>query len=238
MNLLLEIKLKNKYDYITESLYKEDEEGELIPITDIEGSTAILLTDGTSWQFADDEWVQIEQDLDTKILNSLYPFISSVCESINNSFVKYELTQCFKDVVFSYKENTNKKVVVVSNLDKKPFAIGGDFIRIITPTNVYFTRVLANNETNMEIDNVGVNIRITGEEEIMALQFISFPQSFINTVLEMLSYDMFLREAKELRQERLGNYTYTNFESDVYYGDNAYPKKLVQSIKYWERIFV
>lgn len=110
MNLLARVKSKNRYNYITDSLYKEviDEETQEViyePITDVEGETALLTTDGTSWQFSDDEWVRIDQDLDVRILENIYLFISSVCQSIHNSFVEYCSTEEYINAIIEYKED-------------------------------------------------------------------------------------------------------------------------------------
>lgn len=241
MNLLAKVKSVNKYDYIVSSLYKEEEteEGTItVPISDVDGTTALLTTDGTSWQLSDGSWEQIEQDLDVRIKESIYPFILSVCESIHNHFIKWCMTKCYENALLSYKEENNKSIVKISNLEDGHVFQIEDFIIIHNKVNTYLTQVLDTETTNIEVENTGVNIRIYGEPECVCLKFVSFPQSFLSTALEMLGYDLFLREGKEKRQERLGNYTYTNFEPVNYYGDGSYPKELEETVKYWQRIFL
>ena len=63
-----------------------------------------------------------------------------------------------------------------------------------------------------------------------------FPPQFLDAVLDMLGYDLFKREGKEVRTERLGNYTYTNFEPAAYYGLGTYPQNLEEGIKYWQHV--
>ena len=96
-NFLLDIKLSglellnNTDTLIVDSLYTEKQEDETtvqIPITDIEGTNAILTTDGTSWIYTDGDWEQTDTVVDYKINNSLYPFIMSVNNSIENKFLK------------------------------------------------------------------------------------------------------------------------------------------------------
>lgn len=239
MNLLSRVKSVNKYDYIVNSLYREEEteEGTItVPITDIDGETALLLTDGTSWQLNENEWLQIEQDLDVRIMESVYPFIMSVCESIHNRFIKCCMTRCYKEALMSYKEESNKTVVNISNLEDGHVFQAEDFIIIHTKVNDYLTQVVDTETSNIDVNNEGVGIRVYGEPEHIHLGFVSFPQSFLSTALDMLGYDFFVRDDKEKRQERLGNYTYTNFEPVNYYGEGSYPKQLEEAIKYWQRI--
>lgn len=69
------------------------------------------------------------------------------------------------------------------------------------------------------------------------VHLVMFPPQFLNAVLDMLGYDLFKREGKEVRTERLGNYTYTNFEPAAYYGLGTYPQDLEDCIKYWQHVY-
>lgn len=241
MNLLTRVKSKNRYNYITDNLYKEvvDEETQEIiyePITDIESETALLTTDGTSWQFSDDEWVRIEQDLDVRILENIYLFISSICQSIHNSFVDYCSAEEYLNITVEYKEN-DKNILVLNNIENSNF-IEDDFVVIVDEVTNRLTKVLKYKNNTLELDNRGVDFRVTGNTKNIALAPVKFSPSFLMAVLDMFGYDLFERDAKEKRQERLGNYTYTNFEPTVYNGEGAYPKQLENAIKYWQRVYV
>lgn len=244
MNPLVKIKLANQYDLTVNSLYKqiEDEEGQLIdvPITDVEGTTALLITDGTSWEFTDDEWQQIDQSIDFTINNSLLPFLMSLCNSIHNGFtghccIKEHDTTILEYVVNEGVVDTTKIKILTEN--KSIFKVD-DFIRIKTCTNEYLTRVLTVTDDYIIVDNSGLNIRVTGEEEWVCRVLVSFPADFLDSAYAMLAYDLFARDSKEKRQERLGNYTYTNFEPIQYYGEGSYPKYLEDAIKYWQRVYI
>lgn len=243
MNFLTKIKSANEYNYIVDSLYKEvidEETGEtsLEPITDIDGDTALLITDGSSWQLTDGVWEQIEQNLDYQINQSLYPFILSVCESIHNCFIKKCMSRFYENAILAYTDIQKKDKVEITNLNEEPIVQDEDFVIIGNCVSNYLTQVTAITNDSIEVKNDGVNIRVTGKEENIKVCFVSFPMSFLMTVLDMLSYDFFHREAKELRQERLGNYTYTNFEPIQYYGEGSYPKYLEDSLKYWQKVFL
>lgn len=241
MNALAKIKLlSNKYDLVVESLYNEitnEESGETTqePITNIEGTTALLTTDGTSWEFVDEQWQQIDENIDKTILYSLFPFIMSVCNAIHNPFVKCHNSHVYKDVTLAYDEETKEKIDII-NITDDIYIQAGDYIIVKTCTNEYLTQVLEVGDETVKIDNRGLNIRVSGKAENVGLLFVDFPPQFLDNVFAMLAFDLFLRDDKEKRQERLGNYTYTNFEPHNYYGLGSYPTQLEDAVKYFQHI--
>lgn len=232
MNILTRVKLSNKYDLVVNSLYN-DIDGEQKPITDIEGTRALLTTNGTSWELVNGAWLQIESDVDAVIKENAYTFIMSVCDSIHNNFTK--TGKYFTDVLLSKVDDT----VIISDLSSRPDLRVDDFVVLACDTNAYLSKVVAITDNALTIDNTGLDIRITGDKENICLLLVTFPPQFLSITLDMLGYDMFTRDSKEKRQERLGNYTYTNFEPNIYYGDiDAYPKKFMDKIKYWQNVFI
>lgn len=232
MNILTRVKLSNKYDLVVNSLYN-DIDGEQKPITDIEGTRALLTTNGTSWELVNGAWLQIESDVDAVIKENAYTFIMSVCDSIHNNFTK--TGKYFTDVLLSKVDDT----VIISDLSSRPDLRVDDFVVLACDTNAYLSKVVAITDDTLTIDNMGLDIRITGDKENICLLLVTFPPQFLGVALDMLGYDMFTRDSKEKRQERLGNYTYTNFEPNIYYGDiDAYPKKFMDKIKYWQNVFI
>ena len=141
MNALAKIKLlSNKYDLVVESLYNEvtdEESGETTqePITAIEGTTALLTTDGTSWEFVDEKWQQIDENIDKTILYSLFPFIMSVCNAIHNPFAKCLNSHIYKDVILVYGENT-KEEINITNINDDIDVQADDYIIVKTCTKV------------------------------------------------------------------------------------------------------
>lgn len=246
-NFLLDIKLSglellnNTNTLIVDSLYTEKQEDETtvqIPITDIEGTNAILTTDGTSWVYTDGGWEQTDTVVDYKINNSLYPFIMSVNNSIENKFLKLGETNFYSDLTFSINLENNE-FVDITGFTVQPDLTIGDFVFIRTNVSEYLTTVQNINETTMTVDGRGLNFRITGKPETCTGIFlVVFPDDYLDAVLDMLAYDFFVRDSKEKRQERLGNYTYTNFEPYQYYDGGSYPKYIQDTISYWQIIHV
>jgi len=270
MNFLAKVKLSNNYDLVLNNLAHESGTE---PITDVEGTTALLLDDGTSWEFLDGDWQQIDIATDRIITDSFYPFLTSICNSIESDFIKGQLCAIYQNVTASVDDNN---IVTLAGLSEAPKIQAGDYVIIadyvkkyttgdtvnwetcwsrqielaedlfgitlpdepIELLNAYLTTVLDTDTTSIDIDNNGVDMRITGDSSTIGIFFVSFPPDFINVAINMLGYDMFIRDSKEKRQERLGNYTYTNFEPIQYYGTGTYPANLENKVKYWQQIHV
>lgn len=244
--LFIKIKSQQTYDCgVVESLYTTEvdpdtgEEIEL-PITDVEGSTA-LLTDGTSWEFVDGEWQQIDKQLDFLIKNSLLPFIMEVCDSIHFHFIRKDKSFMLKNGLIG--RNTEKpEWLDITGENKNPTKLVlDDFVYIETQLQMLLTNLrtaMTTSDSNVEFSviDMGLNTRLTGDPEDIMVHLVMFPPQFLNAVADMLAYDLFEREGREVRTERLGNYTYTNFEPVAYYGEGAYPKRLEDAIKYWQMI--
>ena len=159
----------------------------------------------------------------------------SVCNAIHNPFVKCHNSHIYKDVILVYGENT-KEEINITNINDDIDVQADDYIIVKTCTNEYLTQVLEVSDDTIKIDNKGLNMRVSGKAETIGLLFVDFPPQFLDNVFAMLAYDLFLREDKEKRQERLGNYTYTNFEPHNYYGLGSYPTHLEDAVKYFQHI--
>ena len=248
-NFLIRVKLQNEYDLIVPSLYNivvdpETQEETQEPITDIEGTTALLLTDGTSWEFLEGEWKQIEQQIDFVIKNSLLPFIMQVCDSIHNHFIRKDRSFLIKDGMM-IPNTQDSQLLDISGKSKKYFKLFfDDFICIETELQMFLTNLRSvvtidehSDEIEFSVMNTGLNVRLTEEEENIMVHLVMFPPQFLHSVADMLGYDLFKRESKEVRTERLGNYTYTNFEPMAYYGLGTYPQEIEDAIKYWQHVY-
>lgn len=239
MNLLAKIKsMSDRYEIVASSLWTDEEK--IKPITDVEGKTVLLSTDGTSWQYVNGGingcWEQIDTDIDMKILNSIYPFIMSVNNSIYNDFVNCCFSKFYEDVTVT-KNAENEKYLDI-NIGQKSDLQEGDFVYVVSCSNKYLTMVKKVEDGTVTVDNSGLNMRFKGAGNYLGLLFASFPPDYFQAVIDMFVYDLFKREDKEKRQERLGNYTYTNFEPVAYYGDGSYPKEMQEAIQYWQYIHV
>ncbi len=240
MNYLARVKRSNNYDLMVNSLYEEiidEETGETQqqPISDVDGTTALLLTDGTSWEMLDGDWCRIDEAIDKLIQYSLYPFIMQVCDSIHTHFIRCDKSQKFKDALLS--RNNENETITIGNLDEEEiFVQANDFAYIETELQMLLTQILENSDNGLIYDDKGLYTRVTGQNECVMVHLVMFPPQFLAAVLDMLGYDLFKREGKEVRTERLGNYTYTNFEPAAYYGLGTYPQELEDCIKYWQHV--
>ena len=240
MNYIARVKRSKEYDFIVDSLYKSEEDPEtgiitLKSITDVEGSTALLSTDGTSWEFVNGDWQRIDEALDKLIEYNINPFIMQVCDSIHTHFIRCDKSQKIKEGMLT-KDQQDEHKIIISGLEEKPKVITGDFAYIETDLQFLLTRILATTENQITYDDKGIHTRITGETEPLIVHLVMFPPQFLNAALDMLGYDLFKREGKEVHTERLGNYTYTNFEPKAYYGLGTYPQDLEDIIKYWQHV--
>jgi len=229
--------LSGRYDLITDKLYSDEDEQ--VPITDVEGTTALLTTDGTSWEYVNGNWSQTDENLDTIIAYSIFPFIMSVDNSTYNDFINICFSKFYDKLVFS-KNVDNENFIDITGFTEKPLVQAGDIVRIARcHDKMYLSEVQAATEDSITIDNRGLNIRIVEDAEVTAgICLVEYPPDYIDAVLNMFIFDLFERDDKEKRQERLGNYTYTNFEPTLYYGDGSYPKYLEETISYWQHIYV
>ena len=234
MNFLTEVKKYNKYDIVCDDLYTEDEPK--VPITDIDGTTALLETDGTSWQLINGEWEQIEVEIDNIIKTNFMPFLMSACHSIHNHFINCKYALHLPNILFSKDEDG---IILETQDDALEFLINNDFIWLSTSTGEYLTYIVDKiSDSKVLIYDKGIDIRITGKEECVALCLASFPMGFVSDVAKLMQYDLFEREDKEVKVERLGNYSITNADIGNFYGDEAYPEQIIKRIKYWQRIGV
>ena len=233
MNFLARVKLSNNYDLILNNLQHATGDP---PITEVDGTTVLLLDDGTSWEYLDGEWGRIEEATDLLITVSLYPFLTSICHSIQNDFVKCQLSAVYEDVTLSKDDTQNE--LTIDGLLTSPKVQAGDFVIIRNYVGSSLTIVKSTTTTSITVDSTGIESRITGAPETVGVLFVSFPPDFLDSAINMMGYDLFKRENKEKRQERLGNYTYTNFEPVQYYGFGTYPSNIENRVKYWQTVHV
>lgn len=239
MNLLTALKLKSgNYNNVVSSLWKDEEK--TIPVIDVDGEVVLLSTDGTSWEYTngtDGCWVQVDIDIDVQILNSIYPFMMSVSNSIYNDFVNCCCSKFYKNVTVT--ENVDEKEFLDITLNEPPCVREGDFIMVVSCHNKYLTKVMKITGNILTVDNRGLDMRFEPTaDNYVGILLVSYPPDYLQVVLDMFAFDLFKREDKEKRQERLGNYTYTNFEPIAYYGSGSYPKEMQDAIQYWQYIHV
>ena len=197
---------------------------------------------GYSYDVVEGVATRIEQSKDYLINNSIYSTIESVCSYLNNMFFVKNLAASFPmywDCItlqdFPYDYNyiytsgslTFKDGVIspVSNIN------AGDLIFVCGQRNRFFSYVSTVEENSIVIDNQSM-VNIT---EPAAVFVTGLPQSVQNIISQMISYDVFDREAPtDLQSEHIGNYSYT--KADYLIGSMAYPAEIVSGLESFKRV--
>ena len=232
---LLSVKLNNKYDFIQAE----------VPA----GSGTWLCSEtngdyvkGYSYEVIEGVATRIEQSKDYLINNAIYPTIESVCSYLNNMFFVKNLAATFPmywDCItlqdFPYDYNyiytsgsltfNNGVISPVGNINT------GDLIYVYGQRNRFFSYVSTVEENSIVIDNQSM-VNITEPATI----FVSgLPQSVEKIITQMISYDVFNREAPtDLQSEHIGNYSYT--KADYLIGSMAYPSEIVSGLESFKKV--
>ena len=232
---LFSVKLNNDYDFIQAE----------VPA----GSGTWLCTKtngdyikGYSYDVVEGVATRIEQSKDYLINNSIYSTIENVCSYLNNMFFVKNLANTFPmywdnitledfhydyNCIFSSGSLTFKDGVIspVSNINT------GDLIYVYGQRNRFFSYVSTAEENSIVIDNQSM-VNITEPATI----FVSgLPQSVEKIITQMISYDVFNREApNDLQSEHIGNYSYT--KADYLIGSMAYPSEIVSGLESFKRV--
>lgn len=232
---LLSVKLNNKYDFIQAE----------VPI----GSGTWLCSEtngdyvkGYSYEVVEGVATRIEQSKDYIINNSIYSTIESVCSYLNNMFFVKNLAATFPmywDCItlqdFPYDYNyiytsgslTFKDGVIspVSNIN------AGDLIFVCGQRNRFFSYVSTTEENSVTVDNPAM----VNTTEPATIFVVGLPQSVEKIINQMISYDVFNREApNDLQSEHIGNYSYT--KADYLIGSMAYPSEIVSGLESFKRV--
>ena len=197
---------------------------------------------GYSYEVVEGVATRIEAKEDYLINNSIYSTIESVCSYLNNLFFVKNLATSFPmywDCItlqdFPYDYNyiytsgsltfDNGKISPVSNIN------AGDLIYVYGQRNRFFSYVSTVEENSIVIDNQSM-VNITEPATI----FVSgLPQSVEKIITQMISYDVFNREApNDLQSEHIGNYSYT--KADYMIGSVAYPAEIVSGLESFKRV--
>ena len=197
---------------------------------------------GYSYEVVEGVAARIEAKEDYLINNSIYSTIENVCNYLNNMFFVKNLAATFPmywDCItlqdFPYDYNyiytsgslTFKDGVIspVSNINT------GDLIFICGQRNRFFSYVSDVEKNSVTVDNTAM-VNTTEPATI----FVSgLPQSVEKIIAQMISYDVFNREApNDLQSEHIGNYSYT--KADYLIGSIAYPSEIVSGLESFKRV--
>ena len=197
---------------------------------------------GYSYEVIEGVATRIEVKEDYLINNSIYSTIESVCSYLNNMFFVKNLAATFPmywDCItlqdFPYDYNyiytsgslTFKDGIIspVSNINT------GDLIFIYGQRNRFFSYVTGVEENSVTVDNPAM----VNTTEPAAMFVTGLPQSVEKIINQMISYDVFNREApNDLQSEHIGNYSYT--KADYLIGSMAYPSEIVSGLESFKRV--
>ena len=199
-------------------------------------------TKGYSYEVVEGVATRIEQSKDYLINNSIYSTIENVCSYLNNMFFVKNLAAIFPmywDCItlqdFPYDYNyiytsgsltfDNGKISPVSNIN------AGDLIYVCGQRNRFFSYVSTVEENSVTVDNTAM----VDTTEPATIFVSGLPQSVEKIIAQMISYDVFDREAPtDLQSEHIGNYSYT--KADYLIGSMAYPSEIVSGLESFKRV--
>lgn len=197
---------------------------------------------GYSYEVVEGVATRIEQSKDYLINNSIYSTIENVCSYLNNMFFVKNLAATFpmyRDCIifedFSYDLNClfasgsltfdNGKISPVNNV------YTDDLIYVCGQRNRFFSYVSTAENSSVTVDNP-IMVNTT---EPAAIFVSGLPQSVEKIITQMVSYDVFNREApNDLQSEHIGNYSYT--KADYLIGSMAYPSEIVSGLESFKRV--
>ena len=197
---------------------------------------------GYSYEVVEGVATRIEIKEDYLINNSIYSTIENVCSYLNNMFFVKNLAAIFPmywDCItlqdFPYDYNyiytsgslTFKDGVIspVSNIN------AGDLIFVCGQRNRFFSYVTGIETNSVTVDNPAM----VNTTEPAAIFVSGLPQSVEKIITQMISYDVFDREAPtDLQSEHIGNYSYT--VGAVQIGSMAYPSSITAGLEAFKRV--
>ena len=232
---LFSVKLNNQYDFIQPDLPT--------------GSGTWLCTKtngdyvkGYSYEVVEGVATRIEIKEDYLINNSIYSTIENVCNYLSNMFFVKNLANTFPmywdnitlenfyydyNCIFSSGSLTFKDGIIspVSNINT------GDLIYVGGQRNRFFSYVTGVEENSATVDNTAM----VNTTEPAAVFVTGLPQSVEKIIAQMISYDVFDREAPtDLQSEHIGNYSYT--KADYLIGSMAYPSEIVSGLESFKKV--
>ena len=197
---------------------------------------------GYSYEVVEGVATRIEQSKDYLINNAIYSTIENVCSYLNNMFFVKNLANTFPmfwDCItlqdFPYDYNyiytsgsltfNNGVISPVSNINT------GDLIYVYGQRNRFFSYVSDVEKNSVTVDNTAM----VNTTEPAAIFVTGLPQSVEKIIAQMISYDVFDREAPtDLQSEHIGNYSYT--KADYLIGSMAYPAEIVSGLESFKRV--
>ena len=232
---LLTVKLNNQYDFIQPDLPT--------------GSGSWLCTEtngdyvkGYSYDVVEGVATRIEQSKDYLINNAIYPTIENVCSYLNNMFFVKNLAATFpmywdcitlQDFPYDYNYIYTSGSLTFKDgvISPVSYINTGDLIYVYGQRNRFFSYVSDVETNSVTVDNTAM----VNTTEPAAIFVVGLPQSVEKIIAQMISYDVFDREAPtDLQSEHIGNYSYT--KADYLIGSMAYPAEIVSGLEAFKRV--
>lgn len=197
---------------------------------------------GYSYEVIEGVATRIEQSKDYLINNAIYSTIESVCSYLNNMFFVKNLAATFpmywdcitlQDFPYDYNYIYTSGSLTFKDgvISPVSYINTGDLIFVYGQRNRFFSYVSTTEENSIVIDNQSM-VNIT---EPAAIFVTGLPQSVEKIIAQMISYDVFNREApNDLQSEHIGNYSYT--KADYLIGSMAYPSEIVSGLESFKRV--
>lgn len=213
---------------------------------------------GYSYEVVEGVATRIKIKEDYLINNSIYSTIESVCSYLNNMFFVKNLAATFPmfwdcitlqdfpyDYNYIYTSGTltfdNGKISPVNNVNAEDliyvYGQRNRFFSYVTYVDAIDVTALGDTKRSyMAGSSVTVdNPAMVNTTEPAAIFVVGLPQSVEKIIAQMISYDVFDREAPtDLQSEHIGNYSYT--KADYLIGSMAYPSEIVSGLESFKRV--
>lgn len=248
---LFSVKLNNKYDFIQAEVPAGSG-------TWLCSATNGDYVKGYSYEVVEGVATRIEQSKDYLINNSIYSTIENVCSYLNNMFFVKNLANTFpmfwdcitlQDFPYDYNYIYTSGSLTFENgvISPVSYINTGDLIFVYGQRNRFFSyvtdvdaiEVTALGDTKRSY-RAGSSITVNNPAmvnttEPAAIFVAGLPQSVEKIIAQMISYDVFNREApNDLQSEHIGNYSYT--KADYLIGSMAYPSEIVSGLNAFKRV--
>ena len=197
---------------------------------------------GYSYEVVEGVATRIEAKEDYLINNSIYSTIESVCSYLNNMFFVKNLATTFpmywdcitlQDGTYNYNDIFTSGSLTFKDgvISPVSYINTGDLIFVYGQRNRFFSYVTGVEGNSVTVDNPAM-VNTTEPATI----FVSgLPQSVEKIIAQMISYDVFDREAPtDLQSEHIGNYSYT--VGAVQIGSMAYPSSITAGLEAFKRV--
>ena len=197
---------------------------------------------GYSYEVVEGVATRIEAKEDYLINNSLYSTIESVCSYLNNMFFVENLATTFpmywdcitlQDGTYNYNDIFTSGSLTFKDgvISPVSYINTGDLIFVYGQRNRFFSYVTGVEENSVTVDNPAM----VNTTEPAAIFVSGLPASVEKIITQMISYDVFDREAPtDLQSEHIGNYSYT--VGAVQIGSMAYPSSITAGLEAFKRV--